>query len=153
MDNYYNISYQKNFIYNESYFNSPNGYYEDLYEQYSNNNEYIKYNPANIFKSDSYKELFITYNYINTQVYSLLISESLIQFEQVFEKYNNINLIINIIFIILVVVGFICIWMPFIYKQNKTLRKIKIMLSIIPSELLANINNLHDLLEIGESIN
>ena len=74
------------------------------------------------------------------------------QFEQVFAKYNKINLIINIIFIILVVFGFLFVWIPFIYKQDKNLNKIKIMLSIVPSELLTNINNINNLLEIDESI-
>ena len=152
IDNYYDISQEKNYVYNESYFNSPNRFYEDLYNKYIDKAEYVKYNPANIFKSDSHKELYITYNYINSQVYSFLISESLNQFEQVFAKYNKINLIINIIFIILVVFGFLFVWIPFIYKQDKNLQKIKIMLSIVPSELLTNINNINNLLEIDEPI-
>ena len=152
-NNYYKIAQEKNFVYNESYFNSPNGFYEELYEQYSNNlDEYQRYNPANILRTLAHKELFITYNYINTQVYSSLISESLKQFEQVFSKYNDINLIINIIFIILVVLGFIFIWIPFIYKQDKKLQQIKVMLSIVPSELLSNVNNINNLLEIDDSI-
>ena len=152
-NNYYKIAQEKNFVYNESYFNSPNGFYEELYEQYSNNlDEYQRYNPANILRTLAHKELFITYNYINTQVYSSLISESLEQFEQVFSKYNDINLIINIIFIILVVLGFIFIWIPFIYKQDKKLQQIKVMLSIVPSELLSNVNNINNLLEIDDPI-
>ena len=74
------------------------------------------------------------------------------QFEQVFSKYNDINLIINIIFIILVVLGFIFIWIPFIYKQDKNLQQIKVMLSIVPSELLSNVNNINNLLEIDDPI-
>ena len=74
------------------------------------------------------------------------------QFEQIFSKYNNINLIINIIFIIIVSIGFIFLWIPFMYVQNKNLKQIKVMLSIIPSELLTNINNINNLLEIEESI-
>ena len=91
MDTNYNIAQKKNFVYNETYFNSPNGFYEELYEKYNKTNEYIKYNPANALRFDSHKELFITYNYINMQVYSFLISESLRQFQQVFSKYNKIN--------------------------------------------------------------
>ena len=151
IDNYYDIAEKKNFVYNESYFNSPNGFYDQLYNKYSNNlNEYKKYNPLNILKTDTHKELFITHNYINTQVYSFLISESLSQFEQVFSKYNNINLIINIVFIIFIVFGFCFIWIPFMYKQDKNLHKIKNMLSIIPSELLTNVHNINYLLGIEE---
>ena len=152
MDNYYDIAEEKNFVYNESYYNSPNGFYQKLYDNYVNNEEeYEKYNPVNILKTDTHKELFITYNYINTQVYSFLISESLNQFEQVFKKYNNINLIINIIFLVLVVLGFCFVWIPFMYKQDKNLHKIKNMLSIVPSELLTNIPNISNLLGIEDS--
>ena len=153
IDTYYSISEKKNFVYNESYFNGPNAFYRELYDKYSNNiDEYERYNPANILKSNSHRELFITYNYINIQVYSSLISESLSQFEQIFSKYNNINLIINILFIIIVIIGFIFLWIPFMYVQNKNFKNIKVMLSIIPSELLSNINNINNLLEIEESI-
>ena len=152
VDNYYDIAEEKNFVYNESYYNSPNGFYQKLYDNYVNNEEeYEKYNPVNILKTDTHKELFITYNYINTQVYSFLISESLNQFEQVFKKYNNINLIINIIFLVLVVLGFCFVWIPFMYKQDKNLHKIKNMLSIVPSELLTNIPNISNLLGIEDS--
>ena len=151
IDEYYTIAQEKNFIYNESYYNDY--HYEHLYEKYSNRrDEYIKYNPANIFSSDSHKILFITHNYIFTQVYSFLVSESLEQFEQVFAKYNNINLIINIIFILLIVLGFICFWIPFMLRQNSNLREIKNMLSILPCEILTNNNNIINLLGIDESI-
>jgi len=153
IDYYYKMAEEKNFVYNESYYNDKREHYEKLYNKYSNNIiDFKKTNPANIFKSDRHKELFITYNYILTQVYSFLISESLNKLEQIFSKYNNINLIINIIFIILVVLGFIFIWIPFIFGQKSNLKKIKNMLSIIPSELLININNISNLLGIDEPI-
>ena len=74
------------------------------------------------------------------------------QFEQIYSKYNDINLIINILFIIIIVIGFIFLWIPFMYVQNKNIKNIKVMLSIIPSKLLTSINNINNLLEIEESI-
>ena len=129
--------------------NEPNGYYEDYYKQYQNNiDEYKKYNPANVLHSDSYKRLLITYLYINQNVYSFLITESLAQFELVFKKYNDINLILNITFLIIIFVGFIVLWIPFVYSQHKTFHKIKNMLSIIPSNILMNVSHINHLLGI-----
>ena len=149
IDKYYEIAEKKNFIYNESLVNEPKGFYEDFIKQYENNmDEYKRYNPANILNTDSHKKLLITYLYINTQVYSNLISESLKQFEQLFAKYNSVYLILNIAFIIIVSLGFVFIWIPFLLYVNKTFDKIKTMIYIIPNELLMNIPNINNLLSI-----
>ena len=149
IDKYYEIAEEKNFTYNESLVNEPRGFYERLIKQYENNiDEYNRYNPANILKSDSHKKLLITYLYINTQVYSNLISESLKQFEHIFSKYNSINLILNISFIIVVTLGFVLIWIPFLSYVNKTFCKIKTLIYIIPNELLMNIPNINNLISI-----
>ena len=149
IDIYLDIAKEKNFYYNESYFNDPRGYYEEYYKQYENNiEEYRKYNPANVLNTEGHKTLLITYLYVNVQVYDYLLIESLKSFRDVFSKYNSIYLIINIIFIIVVVLGFIMIWIPFIFRQNKALYKIKNMLSIIPSELLMNLPDINSLLGI-----
>ena len=126
IDDYYDKAEKRNFTYNESLYNDPNGFYEEFYNQYENNiDEYGRYNPGNILRYNSHKRLLITYLYINTQVYNFLISESLNQFEQVFSKYNSINLLLNIIFIIVVAFGFLFIWIPFLFNVNKTFIKIK----------------------------
>jgi hypothetical protein len=149
IDSYFSLAEKKNFKYNESYFNDPKGNYEELYKKYENNiEEYRSYNPANILNTISHKRLLVTYLYINTQVYSLLISHSLKQFEDLFEKYNSINFIIILLFLIIIVLGFFFIWIPFTYYQNKTFEKIKNMISIIPSDLLMNIPDINNLLGI-----
>ena len=86
IDSYYLIAEQKNFTYNESYFNDPNGAYEWFYERYENIiDEYRNYNPAKILNSESHKRTLITYLYINTQLYSFLTSDSLQKFEAYIE--------------------------------------------------------------------
>ena len=152
IDSYLEISETKNFTYNESYLNDPNGYYDQYYEQYKENiDEYRYYNPAKLLNTDSHKKLLITYLYINTQVYNSLISESLRQYEELFSKYNSIYLIIDILFLIFIGLGFIFIWTPFIFNENKSFQKIKNMLSIIPSELLLDLPDINILLGIKES--
>ena len=122
-----------------------------MYKKHENNiDEYKKYNPANILQTDSHKKLLITHLYINTQIYSSLIRESLKQFEQVFAKYNSINLLLNIIFIFFVVLVFIILWIPLILYKIKTFEKLKNMLYIIPSDLLINIPDINNLIGIDE---
>ena len=153
IDNYLLIAQTKNFTYNETYLNDPNGYYDDFYEQYNDNMaEYRKYNPAKILNTDSHKRLLISFLYINIQVYNSLITESLKQYVDMFDKYNLIYLIINIVFLIVVGLGFIFVWTPFIFGQNKEFYKIKNMLSIIPSELLMDLPDINILLEIDEQL-
>ena len=149
IDSYYLIAEQKNFTYNESYFNDPNGAYEWFYERYENIiDEYRNYNPAKILNSESHKRTLITYLYINTQLYSFLTSDSLQKFEELFNSYNSIYLIINIIFLIVVALGFIFLWTPYIFGENKYFHKIKVILFIIPRELLMNSPEINNLLGI-----
>ena len=154
VDYYYKIADEKKYFYNESLFNEPNGEYNILYQNYRDNiDEYIKYNPANIFKTEGHKKTYITYLYINTQIFLYLSKESLAQFEEMFDKYNSIYLILNIVFIAIVALGFILIWMPFIFNQHNILFNIKNMLSIIPSEILMDVSNINNiLLGIDESM-
>ena len=119
-----------------------------MYSQYEDNiEEYKKYNPINILKTDSHKQLLIIYLYINTQVFNSLVEESVKLYEQIYEKYNNLNLILNILFIIVVSLGFFLIWVPFLLYLNKNIDKIKNMIYIIPSELLINIADINNLLD------
>ena len=94
------------------------------------------------------KQVYLTYLYIHVQVYLLLFSESLGQFEQVFNENNNIYLILIILFIVIVFLGFIIIFIPFLFYQHKMFVKIKNMLSIIPSELFNDIPKIINLLGI-----
>ena len=79
-----------------------------------------------------------------------MVGESLHQFESIFKKYNSINLILNIVFIIVIALGFIFLWLPFVYLQHKIILKIKNMLSIIPSDLLMNVSHINRLIGIEE---
>ena len=148
IENYYEIADKKNFKYNESVENDPYHIYEKMYSQYEDNMvEYKKYNPINILKTNSHKKLLIVYLYINTQVFNSLVEKSVKLYEQLFEKYNSINLILNILFISFITLGFLFVWIPFLFHLNKNLDKIKKMIYIIPSELLINISEISTLLD------
>ena len=145
IDYYFSIAETKNFVYNETYFNDPSGKYENLYMKYIDNiEEYKKYNPANFLNNLAYKKLLITFSFINSQIYSNLINETLNQFTEVFDKYNLINLYMNILFIIFIFIIFIFVWIPFVFVENRDLNKIKNMLSIIPSDILINVPDINN---------
>ena len=71
------------------------------------------------------------------------------QFENVFKKYNSINLIVNIIFLAILVVIFFVIWIPFVCYEKNSFEKVKNMITIFPSDLLMEIRNINSLLDIG----
>ena len=70
-----------------------------------------------------------------------------------FEATDEVSLIINIIFIIVVSLGFFVIWLPFVYRENGTIFKTKNMLSIIPNEILINLPHINVMLGIDEQNN
>ena len=67
-----------------------------------------------------------------------------------FSDTDNVCLIINIIFIIVVSIGFLLVWLPYVQKENETIFKTKNMLSIIPNEILINLPHINMMLGIDE---
>ena len=152
IDNYYKEGYKYGFTFNESYYNNPQNYYELYYEKFRDNiDRYKDCNPANVFNTKSHKRLLISYLYINTQVYSSLISQSLEEFDLFFSHANSINMILNVLFIAVVCFGFVFLWLPVLYEEHKKIFKIKDILSIIPSEMLINLPDINTILEIDEA--
>ena len=79
-----------------------------------------------------------------------LIDKSYATFEEMFSETDNVCLIINIIFIVVVAVGFLLIWLPYVQRENETIFKTKNMLSIIPNEILINLPHINIMLGIDE---
>ena len=73
--------------------------------------------------------------------------------EGIFENTIKISLIINILFILVVLVGFSFIWLPFVLEQNETIFKTKNMLSIIPNDVLVALPHITIMLGIDEEKN
>ena len=156
-DELYKQANLKNYLYNESYFQDPKGNYEKFKTKYNNTPEqladYEHSNPAKIFGTDEHKILLIVYRFIISNVLTLLINKSYETFEEMFEATDEVSLIINIIFIIVVSLGFFVIWLPFVYRENGTIFKTKNMLSIIPNEILINLPHINVMLGIDEQNN
>ena len=154
IDSFYIIANSKGFTYNETYFQDPKGNYERLQSQYNNTpeqyNDYLNSNPTKILGSERHKNLLIVYRFIISEVLTLLINESYKTFDEMFSDTDNVCLIINIIFIIVVSVGFLLVWLPYVQKENETIFKTKNMLSIIPNEILINLPHINMMLGIDE---
>ena len=61
--------------------------------------------------------------------------------------------IVNIVFILVVALGFSLIWVPFVVKENETIFKTKNMLSIIPNEILITLPHINVMLGIDDEKN
>ena len=153
-DKLYSIAESKNYHYNESYFQDPKGNYEKLKKKYNTTpEEYADYeqsNPCKIFGGDRHKILLIVYRFIISKALTLLINESYNTFEEMFTDTDEVSLIINILFIVIVSIGFLLIWIPYVYRENETIFRAKNMLSIIPNEILINLPHINIMLGIEE---
>jgi hypothetical protein len=83
----------------------------------------------------------------------IAINQIFVTLEGIFENTIKISLIINIVFILVVLVGFSFIWLPFVLEQNETIFKTKNMLSIIPNDVLVTLPHINIMLGIDEEKN
>ena len=154
VDGLYEAAIPQNFSYNESYFQDPKGNYEKLKNRYNTSlqrfQEYEHLNPGKIFGTDRHKMLLIVYRFIISEVLTLAINESYKTFEEMFLETDKVSLIINIIFIVIVSLGFLLVWLPFVHRENETIFRTKNMLSIIPNEILINLPHINIMLGIEE---
>ena len=83
----------------------------------------------------------------------IAIDKMFLTFEGIFETTTQTSLIINIVFILVVALGFSLIWVPFVVKENETIFKTKNMLSIIPNEILITLPHINVMLGIDDEKN
>ena len=150
-DDYIVKSEARNYTYNESFYNDPTGCYEILYE--NKTEDYSRLNPVNTLSNPLHKTLFIVYRFIISKVIMIAIDKMFLTFEGIFETTTQTSLIINIVFILVVALGFSLIWVPFVVKENETIFKTKNMLSIIPNEILITLPHINVMLGIDDEKN
>ena len=154
VNDYYAKAEQKNYIYNESFLNDPNGFYNILYDRFNNvSQDYNNSNPVNTLHYRSHKTIFIVYRFVILKIVNLALTELFNTFEGIFELTTKIGLIINITFIGVVCIGFFLLWLPFVFSENETIFKTKNMLSIIPNEILISLPHINSMLGIEEEKN
>ena len=149
-DEYIKKSEAKGYTYNESFYNSPEGQYDEIYQKHRGDADYRELNPANALHTPSFKTILITYRFIIARVMILAYSKLFEIFEGMFSTTTKISLLINIGFIIIVLIGFLFFWLPFVLEENETIFKTKNMLSIIPNELLITLPHINIMLGIDQ---
>ena len=144
------LSKEKGYLYNESFLNDPNRYYEDILYANHSNDDYRALNPVNTLNTTSHKTTFIVYRFIICRVILLALESLFSTFDGIFASTTKVSLIINISFMLFVLIGFCIIWLPFILRENETIFKTKNMLSIIPNEILISLPHINFMLGIDE---
>ena len=151
VNDYNEKAVQKKYIYNESFLNDPNGFYEKEYDKYKDVSEdYKKLNPVNTLNTRSHKTIVIVYQFVISKVIVLALDQLFFTFEGIFNDTTKVSLIINIVFVVVVTIGFCLIWLPFVLEENETIFKTKNMLSIIPNDILISLPHINNMLGIDE---
>jgi hypothetical protein len=154
VDEYIIESSAKNFSYNESFLNCPEGQYDEISNKYNNVIEdYKRLNPVNALNTNSFKIILVIYRFIIAKVMNLAYSKLFVVFEWMFSTTSKISLLINLGFILIVIIGFLFVWLPFVLEENETILKTKNMLSIIPNELLMTLPHINIMLGLDEENN
>ena len=127
-----NVIEDKN-IYYDIYYDTPK--YVDIY----NNNEFDEKNPFNSINSEEIRDSNIIFTYLLNPLSNYLIK---VIYENItdYEKHlRNLIVIIIIIFYSVVVLTYIIFIFPVIVKENKDLNRTKIILGVIPKNILYEI--------------
>ena len=117
-------------------------------ENYPINFTIDEQNPINYFNNEKVKTITIIFlNFLEPFFFQLkdLFLDCIEDFIYSFKKFINIYIFIYFSILLLV---FFFIWIPLISELNNILHKTKKMLSIIPKEVLSNINNITKYLNI-----
>ena len=127
-----NVIEDKN-IYYDIYYDTPK--YVDIY----NNNEFDDKNPFNSINSEEIRDSNIIFTYLLNPLSNYLIK---VIYENItdYEKHlRNLIVIVIIIFYSVVVLTYIIFIFPVIVKENKDLNRTKIILGVIPKNILYEI--------------
>ena len=108
------------------------------------------FDPINIFNEDMLKDLSIFYRNFIIPLYTKLRVINIISIN---ENLNDILSLFTVFFIVYISIfsaAFFFYWIPFVNNLNKVLYKTKNLLSIIPKEVLMNINSIYSLFGLEE---
>ena len=138
-------------IYNLTISHTPKGeiaFAETL--QSPDKETFIANMPIQNFNDNTHFELCVLFINIFHPTYSKLMNAML---DDVRNNFNNTTLLllcIPSVFIGIVFLYYILVFLPFQIQLNQTIYKTKNMLSIIPKEVLASLNNIQHLLNINK---
>ena len=152
---YLEAAAQFNFTYNESLIGTEGEtkHYEDFKDDKKKMEIYNRYNPVLILNETTHKTAVIIYRFVVMKVVQSALDNLFDAIHIAFEETIKIGLIINIVFIVVVFIGFTALWLPFVLGENETIYKTKNMLSIIPREVLFTLPHINIMLGIDDEGN
>ena len=142
-----------NYTYNESLIGTEG---EDKhYKQYTEEEKkvYDRYRPVLILNEETHKTANIIYRFVVMKVVQSALDNLFDAIHVAFDKTTEISYVINIVFTVLVFIGFFAMWLPFVLGENETIYKTKNMLSIIPREVLFTLPHINIMLGIDDDGN
>ena len=140
------------FLYNESLIGTE--FEEFLYPKDKNLTEqYNQYNPVLILNETTHKNAIVIYRFVVMKIVQSALDNLFDAIHAAFDETVLNSYIINIVFMVVVTIGFFLFWLPFVLGENDTIYKTKNMLSIIPNEVLFTLPHINIMLGIDEEGN
>ena len=106
--------------------------------------------PIQNFNDNTHFELCVLFINIFHPTYSKLMNAMIDDVRNNFHNATLLLLCIPSVFIGIVFLYYVLVFLPFQIQLNQTIYKTKNMLSIIPKEVLASLNNIQHLLNINK---
>jgi hypothetical protein len=156
LEKYYLQNAEKyNFTYNESLIGTAgeSKHYKNILNNSTLMQVYNSYNPVLILNETTHKTAIIIYRFVVMKVVQSALDNLFDAIHIAFDDTIRVGLIINIIFIVVVFIGFTSLWLPFVLGENETIFKTKNMLSIIPREVLFTLPHINIMLGIDDEGN
>ena len=144
-----------NFTYNESLKGTPgeSKHYYPFKDDEEKMAIYNRYNPVLILQEDTHKTAVIIYRFVVMKVVQSALDNLFDAIHVAFDETIEISYVINIVFMVVVFIGFFAMWLPFVLGENETIYKTKNMLSIIPKEVLFTLPHINIMLGIDDEGN
>ena len=109
------------------------------------------YNSNSFFNDYRVLQLRVLRNYFVQPIFNFITQQLYYSIEHHWNNMKTIYLALMILFIIGIVFGFFAYWVPFLLKLDKDIYRTKGLLSIIPKEVLASIEKINILLNLGNN--
>ena len=117
----------------------------------SNNNNYNEETNNSFFNEDKVLQLRVLRNYFVKPIFDFITQQVFYSIEHFWGNQKTLFFALMILLIIGIVFGFFFYWVPFLLELDKDIYRTKGLLSIIPKEVLASIENINVLLHLGNN--
>ena len=145
-----NTAIQNNFIYYD--FGFGTAFYYDSIPENINKELYLKLNPFDLFNDIRFRDLNLIVVDVLIPFYQTQINILFKNFQNFYNNTYNITTIVCFGMILFVILSYIFEILPMIIRENKDINKTRIILSVIPQNVIYEIIKNQNLKENNESI-